>query len=61
MKAYEVTGKMIKKWEKDGWIAVACRICNDVMLFPSPTYNKKMLIGYECPECKRRKRNEHTD
>lgn len=54
MKANEVTGKMIERWEKDGWIAAACRICNDVMLFPKSTYRKEMLVGWECSECRKR-------
>lgn len=55
MKAKEIAKEDLERWKKDGWIPVACRICDEVMLYPSPTYTEKMLVGWECDMCRRRK------
>lgn len=57
MKAKEITAEDRKRWKKNGYFPVVCRICDDVMLYPTPTYKPEMFIGYECQECKRR--NKH--
>lgn len=54
MKAHEITADDLERWERDGWFAVVCRICNEVMLYPKPTYKPEMFVGWECRECQRR-------
>ena len=52
MKANEINDEMRERWEKDGWFPVVCRICDEVMLYPRPTYREEMFIGWECQKCK---------
>ena len=42
------------KWKRRGFFPAVCRICDDVILYPMPTYKPEMFIGWECQECKRR-------
>ncbi len=53
MQANEITKEESQRWKREGWIPVPCRICGEVMLFPSKTYSEEQLIGYECQECTR--------
>ena len=54
MKANEITTEDRERWKKNGYFPVVCRLCDDVMLYPFPTYKHEMFIGWECQECKRR-------
>lgn len=54
MNGNEVTTTDMKKWEKDGMIPVACRLCGKVVLYLNPNkfYKKEELTSYECTNCK---------
>lgn len=55
MKANEITNKQVKEWDERGLFPVACRICDEVILFPKENYTEEQCIGYECFECRVRK------
>lgn len=47
------TSADMEKWKKDGMIPVACRLCGEVVLYPSKFFKKDELANYECPDCKK--------
>ena len=52
MKGNEITDADMKRWEKDGAIPVVCRLCGEVVLYPSKFFKKDELANYECSNCK---------
>ena len=52
MKGNEITTADMKRWEKEGRIPVSCRLCGEVILYPSKLFKKDELANYECINCK---------
>ena len=55
MKGNEVTQQEVELWKKEGRFPVSCRLCGEIWLFNSEHYSPKDFIGWECPNCKRRR------
>lgn len=58
MKGNEVTATDMEKWGKYGMIPVTCRLCGEVVLYPSKFkfFKKDEFANYECVDCKMRLR-----
>lgn len=54
MKTSEITTEDLINWKRKHYIPVACRICNEVELFPDEQYKEEQLVGWECSTCKQR-------
>lgn len=52
MKGNEVTNEDMEKWKKDGMIPATCRLCGEVVLYPSKFFKMGELENYECADCK---------
>ena len=52
MKGDEITTADMKRWEKEGRIPVVCRLCGEVVLYPSKFFRKDEFVNYECVNCK---------
>ena len=52
MKGNEITDADMKRWKKDGRIPAVCRLCGEVVLYPSIFLKKDELANYECADCK---------
>lgn len=52
MKGDEITTADMKRWEKEGRIPAVCRLCGEVVLYPSKFFKRDDLSNYECDDCK---------
>ena len=52
MKGNEITTADMKRWEKERRIPAVCRLCGEVVLYPSKFFQKDELANYECADCK---------
>jgi hypothetical protein len=52
VKGNEITTADMKRWEKEGWIPAVCRLCGEVVLYPSKFFKMDDLANYECVDCK---------
>lgn len=52
MKVNEITDTDMKRWKKDRRIPAVCRLCGEVVLYPSKFFKKDELAYYECSDCK---------
>lgn len=53
MKGNEITQKNRDDWKSRGWFPVVCRICGEVMLYPTENYKPEWFAGWECGCCKK--------
>lgn len=58
VKGSEVTETHIKKWDKDGYFPVCCRLCGEITLYPK-RYKSADLSSYECVNCRNLFRNKY--
>lgn len=54
VKGNQVTYTQMKKWKKQGYFPVCCRLCGEIELFPSDKYSKLDFLGHECYLCKKK-------